>query len=183
MAAGNFLGLIDEFQQRFFVVNDLHRASAQNVRRPRQDRVADLTGDFYRLLNAAGRPVGRLRQFQGLDQFSELFAVFRQFDGGDTGSDDRHPASCRRCAKFSGVWPPNCTMTPSGFFHIHDIHHVLKGQRFKIQPVGNVIIGGDRLRVGVDHDRFISQRFQGKGRVHAAIIELDPLADAVGPAA
>ncbi len=46
-----------------------------------------------------------------------------------------------------------------------------------------VVVGRDGLGVGVDHHRLEAQLLGGEGRVHAAVVELDALADAVGPAA
>ena len=51
---GNVLGLLDKFQQRFAVVNNLHGASAQHVRGAGQHRVPDAFGDLYRLLGGFG---------------------------------------------------------------------------------------------------------------------------------
>ena len=56
-------------------------------------------------------------------------------------------------------------------------------QRFEIEPVRGVVVGGDGFGVAVDHDGFIARRGQGIAGVAAAIVELDPLADAVGAAA
>ena len=72
----------------------------------------------------------------------------------------------------------------AGFLFLADQgDHVLGGQRLEVQAVGGVVVGADRLRVAVDHDGLeagIAQRVAG---VHAAIVELDPLPDAVRPAA
>ena len=64
-----------------------------------------------------------------------------------------------------------------------DLEHVLGGQRLEIEPVGRVVIGRHRLRVAVDHDRLEAGLGQREAGVAAAIIELDPLPDPVGPAA
>ncbi len=61
--------------------------------------------------------------------------------------------------------------------------HVLRGERLEIQPVGGVVIGADGLGVAVDHDGLEPRLAQCIGSVDAAIVELDPLADAVRPAA
>src|SRR5205823_5682347 len=63
-----------------------------------------------------------------------------------------------------------------------DSQHVFKSQRFKVEPVAGVVVGRYRLRVAIDHDGFITIFTQRKGRVAAAVIELDALADAVWPA-
>jgi hypothetical protein len=60
---------------------------------------------------------------------------------------------------------------------------VLGGERLEIKPVGGVVIGADGFRVAVDHDGLEPGLLQRVGGVDAAIVELDALADAVGPAA
>ena len=93
------------------------------------------------------------------------------------------PASCSPAASLSGVWPPNWTMTPSGCSTSHDGEDVLERQRLEVQAVGGVVVGGDRLRVAVDHHRVAAGRADGHRRVDAAVVELDALADAVGSGA
>ena len=66
---------------------------------------------------------------------------------------------------------------------VHDLHDVLEGQRLEVQAVRGVVVRGDGFRVAVDHDRFVADLLQREGGVHAAIVELDALADAVRPAA
>ena len=93
------------------------------------------------------------------------------------------PFASRSRASLSGVCPPNCTITPERLLDRDDLEHVLQRQRLEVQPVGSVVVGGDGLRVAVDHDGLEAVFAQRKRRVHAAVVELDALADAVGPAA
>ena len=49
------------------------------------------------------------------------------------------PFAFSAAARLSGVWPPNCTMTPSQHFSCCvDLQHVLEGERLEIEPVGLV---------------------------------------------
>ncbi len=97
------------------------------------------------------------------------------------------PAASSAAASFSGVWPPNCTMTPSSvpraLLDPHQLDHVLGGQRLEIEPVRGVVVGRHRLRIAVDHDGLEAGLVQRIGGVDAAIVELDALADAVRAAA
>ena len=68
------------------------------------------------------------------------------------------------------------------FFLIVNVEHVLESERLKVKFVARVVIGRDRLRIRIDHDRFESELAQRKGGVHAAVIELNSLADTVRPA-
>ena len=93
------------------------------------------------------------------------------------------PAAASGTASLSGVWPPNCTITPYGLLAVHDREHVLERQRLEVEPVGRVVVGRDRLRVAVDHDRLEAVVLEREGGVHAAVVELDALPDAVRAAA
>ena len=64
-----------------------------------------------------------------------------------------------------------------------DGEHVFKGERLKVQAVAGVVVGRDRLRVAVDHDRLVVVFLERECRMAAAVIELDSLPDAVGAAA
>jgi hypothetical protein len=64
-----------------------------------------------------------------------------------------------------------------------DVQHVLERQRLEVELVGGVVVGRDRLGVGVDDDGVVALLAQREGGMNAAVVELDPLADAVGAAA
>ena len=92
-----------------------------------------------------------------------------------------------RPASLSGVWPPEATMTPDqpsrpgrALLGVEHVGHVLVGERLEVEAVGGVVVGRDRLGVAVDHHRLEAGVAQGERGVHAAVVELDALADAVG---
>ena len=68
-------------------------------------------------------------------------------------------------------------------FRVHDLEHVLERERLEVEPVGGVVIGRHRLGIAIDHDGLVAGRAQRHRRVHARVVELDPLADAVRAAA
>lgn len=65
-------------------------------------------------------------------------------------------------------------------FCMDDLEHIFERERLEVQAIGGVVVGRDRLGVAVDHDRLEAGVPQGEARVHAAVVELDALADAVG---
>ena len=139
-----------------------------------------------------GAPSGRCRSAAGaepepLDQRLEAVAVLGEVDRLGRGAEDRDLASSSAWASLSGVWPPNCTITPLTVPLVssvpHDLEHVLFGQRLEIEPVRGVVVGRYRLRIAIDHDGLEARGRQRECRMAAAIVELDALADAVGAAA
>ena len=66
---------------------------------------------------------------------------------------------------------------------MHDLEHVLLGEGLEVEAVGGVVVGGDRLGVAVEHHGLEPGRPQRGRRVHAGVVELDALPDAVRPGA
>ena len=71
---------------------------------------------------------------------------------------------------------------PLGPLQLHDVQDVFQGDGLEVELVRGVVVRGDRLRVAVEKERLVPQLPQGEGRLHAAVVKLNPLADAVGPA-
>ncbi len=72
---------------------------------------------------------------------------------------------------------------PLGFLRLDHVEHVFEGERLEVETVAGVVVGRNRFRVAVHHHRGEAISPQGEGGVAAAVVELDALADAVGPAA
>ena len=66
-------------------------------------------------------------------------------------------------------------------FLVDDFEDILEGERLEIQPVTGVVVGGDGLRVAVDHDGLNIGISQSESRVNTGVVEFDSLADAVWP--
>ena len=64
-----------------------------------------------------------------------------------------------------------------------DVQHVFGRERLEEQPVARVVVGRHRLGVAVDHHGLEARVAQRERGVHAAVVELHTLADAVRPAA
>ncbi len=72
---------------------------------------------------------------------------------------------------------------PGLLLGVDDLQDVLDGERFDVEPVSGVVVGGDRLRIAVDHNRLVAGVRQRHHRVATGVVELDALPDPVGPAA
>ena len=108
----------------------------------------------------------------------------RSMEAGDVPSTS---SSGMLDASLRGVWPPRLTMTPTSRppsteavgLGLEDVGQVLGGERFEVEAVRGVVIGGDRLGVAVHHHRLEAGGLQGERGVDAAVVELDALADPV----
>jgi hypothetical protein len=69
------------------------------------------------------------------------------------------------------------------FLAFVNMQDVFQRERLKKQFVAGVVIRGDGLGIGIDHDGLETVLLQREGGVDAAVIEFNALADAVGAAA
>jgi len=65
-------------------------------------------------------------------------------------------------------------------FDVYYTKHVFYGERFKIELIGGIVIGGYGLGVAVNHDAFIPLFFQRERGMATAIVELYALPYPVG---
>src|SRR3990167_1426878 len=167
----------------FFLVDDFHRPTAQHIGRAHHQRITDDLGRRQGLVFAARRGIGRLAQAQTLNHLLEALAVFGAVDRLGAGADNRYTGLFQRATDFQRGLPAVLHDHPLGLLDADDFQHVFQGYRLEIQAVGGVVVGGDGFRVAVDHDGLVPVFTQRQGGVHAAVVELDALADAVRPAA
>ena len=125
-------------------------------------------GHRFAPLRGDGRAVGRLAQPQLVQQLRKRSrSSARSMASGEVPRIGMPAASSAR-ASFSGVWPPNWTITPStsplALLDPDQLEHVLGGERLEVEAVGGVVVGGDRLRVAVDHDGLVARPRAGRRR-------------------
>ena len=165
------------------IVGDHHAAAAQHVARTHQQRVANVRGHGLGLLKRGGLARRRIHDAQLVEQGGEALAVLGKVDGIGLGAHDVYAALLEHTRQLKRGLAAKRHHDAVGALNIDDIHDVLIGERLKVQTVGRVIVGRDGLRVAVDHDGLEAAGRQRVARVHAAVIELDTLANAVGAGA
>jgi len=164
-------------------INDLHRAAAQHETRAHQHRIPQALGGDERLGLVRGQAVRRLRDVQPGQHGREQLAVLGDLDALRRGADDVHAVLLQAQREIQRRLPAELRDRAPALFAFVDVQHVLERERLKKQLVARVVIRGNRLRVRVHHDSLETVLLERKSRVHAAVIELDALADAVGSAA
>ncbi len=164
-------------------MHHFHRAAAEHVARAHHQRIADLARQHQRLVGAARGAVRRLQQAEVGHELLEALAVLGQVDRLGRGADHRHAVGLERARQLQRRLPAVLHDHALGLLQLDDLQHVLEGQRLEVQAVGGVVVGRHRLRVAVDHDGLEPVLAQRQRGVHAAVVELDALADAVRAAA
>ena len=165
--------------QRNGVVHDLHRAPAQHVARADEDRVSDLLGDAQRLVDACRGTARRHRHAQLAAQLVEPPPILRAVDRLHARPQNRHAQLLQLPRHVERRLSPELDDDALGLLLLDDREHILHRQRLEVELVGDVEVGGDRLRVRVHHDRLESLLAQRERGGDAAVVELDALPDAV----
>ena len=113
----------------------------------------------------------------------EALAVLGAVDGVRRGADNRHAVGFQRPGQLERRLSAVLDDYSLGLLLADDFEYVFQGQRFEIQPIGGIEVGGHRFRIAVDHDGFVAILAQSEGGMDTAVVELDTLTDAVGAAA
>ena len=87
------------------------------------------------------------------------------------------PSSCSALARFSAVWPPSVGSSASGFSRSITWRHRPGQQRLDVGRGGDLGVGHDRRRVGVDEHDLVALLHQHPARLGARVVELGGLAD------
>ena len=173
--------------ERGHVVDDGHVAATEHVRRAHHHGEADLGGHLAGFGARHGRAARRLRDAEIPQQLRETLAVFGEVDRVGRRADDRHARLLQRQRELErrltaelhhhrdlGIALP---------FAVDDRHHVFERERLEVQPVGRVVVGRHGFRIAVDHHRLEAVLLEAEDGMAAAVVELEPLPDAVGTAA
>ena len=169
--------------QAVVVEHDLHGPSAQHVGGPHDYRIADALRDASGLLLGGRGVVGGLPQAELRDQLLKALAVLGAVDAVGGRPKNGHPGTRQRQRQVKRCLAAKLHDDAVRLLDVNDVHHIFKGQRLEVQPVRGVVVGAHGLRVAVHHDGLIAVFLKRERRVHAAVIELDSLPDAVRTAA
>ena len=173
-------GALEVVGEHVRVVDELHRAAAEHVARADEQREADVRARRRApppgvLASAYG---GALSSSRSSSAPKRPRSSARSIASGWVPSSVT-PAASSPAASRSGVWPPKETITPSGcsISTIASTSSSVSGSKYRRSR--RVVVGGDGLRVAVDHHRVAAGLAHGHRGVHAAVVELDALADPV----
>ena len=162
------------------VVTDPHRTTTEHVGRAHEDGIADPIGDLDRLLHAIGnRPIRRLETRLG-QQLAKAQAILGEVDALERRAQDRHTLLQESLGETQRRLAAELHDDANRLLARDHLEHILDREWLEVEPIGRVVIGADRLGIAVDHHRGIAKPPQRHRSMHAAIVELEALADAVG---
>ena len=128
-------------------------------------------------------PLAGCFRFSCCKQLLKFLAILRRLDRVDAGANDRYAGRGQSTRQIQRSLATKLHDHAIRLNAVTDVQHILGRQRFEEQQITRIVVGTDRLRIRVDHDRLDAQFAQRKTGVAAAVVELDPLPDPIRPAA
>ena len=167
-------------------VDDLHGAAAEHVARPHEHGVADTSRRLERLVRRARHAPARAGQPETAQQLTKSAAVLGEVDAVGGGAEQLVAGALDGGRQLQRGLPAklheHAGDLTAAALGVEDVEHALLGERLEVEAVAGVVVGGDRLRVAVDHHGLHARLGERERGVTAAVVELEPLADAVGSA-
>ncbi|SAA12983.1 Uncharacterised protein [Enterobacter hormaechei] len=180
---GNAHRRLEVATQVGFVIDDFHRTAAQYVGWTHHQRVTNLFRFLNGHFNRGHGGVRRLFQLETINCLLETLAVFRTVNSVRAGADDRHTCCFQRTRQLQRSLAAILHDHAFRLLDAHDFKHVFQRNRLEVEAVGSVVVGRDGFRVTVDHDGLVTVFAQRQRGMHAAVVELNALADTVWTAA
>ena len=124
-------------------------------------------------------PYGGCGMPQLREQLAEASAVLGGVDRVRRRAEDRHAGRLEREREPQRRLSAELDDHALRLLGLDDVQDVLERERLEVQTRGRVVVGRHRLGVAVHHHRVEADLLQRERGVDAAVVELDPLADAV----
>ena len=161
------------------LVADAHRAAAEDVGRTCEHRVADPSGDADGLVGVGGHAPRRAGDAERAEQPAEALPVLGDVDRVEGRAEHLVPLLLERARELERRLAAELDDDALGLLPLADREHLLDPERLEVEAIRRVVVGRHRLGVAVDHHRVVAERAEALDGVHAAVVELDPLADPV----
>ena len=133
-------------------IADIHGITREDIWRPHQDRIPYA-------FSKAGQPINvdegipcRLADIQRVEQLRKLAAIFRLVDMRGTGPQDGYTVVMQGFYPIIGSLPTYRDNHTIWRLKFTDVGYTLKGEFFKVQAVGCIIVRWNRFWITVNHD-------------------------------
>ena len=167
----------------FAVVGDAAAGAAEGEGGADDRREADVLDDVHRLLVVVGQAAARHGEADAFHRLLEQGAVLGLLDGRELGADQLDAVLLQgavlghRHRGLSAVWPPRVGSSASGRSFSMIRASTSGRDRLDVGAVGEVRVGHDRGRVGVEQDDLVALLLQRLAGLGAGVVEFAGLAD------
>ena len=176
--------------QVLVVVGDAGAGAAHRERRAHDDGIAELADRLLAVLERCGRrscvatsPPTFATIALNCSRFSPRWIASKLAPIISTPYFSSTPFSCSAIAVLRAVWPPSVGSRASRALLGDHLLDELRGDRLDVGRVGELRVGHDRRRVGVDQDDPDALGLEHPAGLGAGVVELAGLADDDRPGA
>ena len=140
--------------------SDDHILTAQHIAGTHQHRITQPARCLQRFFFSKHSIARRGFDSQPIQQLVEPAAILRRINAVGWGTEDRHAVFHQALGQLDRGLTAKRNHSAHRTLHPHNIQHIFGGQRFKIQPVSGIEIGGNRFGVVVDDHHIIARFFE-----------------------
>ena len=177
----HFHGVMDVAFQVALIMHNLHGPAAQNKGGPDQNRIPDPGGNGNGFLPVHCNSVFRLTESELVQKLLKPFPVFGPVDAVRSGAQNPHPRLGQGDGKVERGLAPELNDHAFRLFLLDNAQHIFSCKGLEVELVRRVVVRAHGLGIAVDHDALNPHFLEGKGGLHAAVVELDALSDPIGP--
>ena len=172
-------GDAEEMFHLLFGVADAHGGSRKHVGRTDQYREAYAVDEFVHVVHRRKLFPLRLVDAKVVEHRREFVPVLCTVDRNGRRPEDGYILALEFHGQVVRYLAADRNHHAVRLFEVDYVEYAFFGQFVEIEPVAHVVVGRDRLRVVVDHDRRVTELACGLHGVDRAPVELDGAADAV----
>ena len=165
------------------VVGEAAARTAQRKGRTQHDGVTDPLRRLDRLVDIVSNQRRQHRLAQRLTKLLEEFAVLGLLDALERSTQNLHLTLLKHAflgelhGQIQARLPAQSRHDGIGTLVTDDLGHVLERQRLHIDFIGNLHVGLDRRRIGIDQHDLVPLFLEGQTSLRTRVVELRSLAD------
>ena len=174
---------VDHLVELFFAVDDTAAGTAQGIRRSDDQRITDFAGELPRSLDSFDNITDRNRLVDFLHRLFEQFAVFGFLNRLQRSAQQFYVIFFQGTpfrqlnGQIQADLAAQCGEESIRPLFGDDFFQIFRQQWLHIDPVGDIGVGHDRCRVGVDQHDLHTFFLQGAAGLGAGVVEFGRLSD------
>ena len=159
------------------VEGDNHILTAEHVGRTEKNRIADFVRNVERFLGCHNGNASGTLDVVLFEQLVKALSVLRHINGVIGGAENIHAVVAHELGELDSGLTAERDHDAVGILGLDDAHHVLVGERLKVESVGGVKVGRNGFGVVVDDHHVVACLLERPYAVNGGVVELDTLTD------
>ena len=156
---------------------DGHVLTADDVGRTEENGIAECVCRMERFFDRLDTHTLGAAESEGFKQFVKSCTVFCEVNTVSGRTEDTDTLPVKELRQLDCRLTAERNDDTDGLFDLDDVHDIFGRERFKVQSVGRVVVGGNGFGVVVDDNNVITHLLQRPDTVDRGIVKFDTLTD------